>query len=100
VPFGASVLLERRVPKNVRPLLDAVEEVMRAAVGVGWPTVLGTAGGARRRSCIDECTYKLAAVAGSLHALGLQPDSPDPQVELPATFATPPIRGVISLRPA
>ena len=67
---------------------------------MGWPTVLGTAGGARRRSCIDECTYKLAAVAGSLHALGLQPDSPDPQVELPATFATPPIRGVISLRPA
>jgi hypothetical protein len=55
--------------------------------------VLGTAGGARRRSCIDECTYKLAAVAGSLHALGLQLDSPDPQVELPATFATPPIRG-------
>jgi hypothetical protein len=98
VPFGTSVLLERRVPKNVRSLLDAVEEVMR--MEVGWPTVLGTAGGARRRSCIDECTYKLAAVAGSLHALGLQPDSPDPQVELPATFATPPIRGVISLRPA
>lgn len=98
MPFGTSVLLERRVPKNVRSLLDAVEEVMR--MEVGWPTVLGTAGGARRRSCIDECTYKLAAVAGSLHALGLQPDSPDPQVELPATFATPPIRGVISLRPA